>query len=616
MIDINLFDLFVRIGVKDEASDKVSEITNKLGNGLKTAAKVGLTAVGAAATGIATLSGMAIKNFAEYEQLVGGVDTLFKGASKKLQGYAANAFKTVGMSANDYMSNVTSFSAALINALGGDTELAADKANKAMTIMSDNANKMGTDLQSVVDTFQSLSRGNFAMLDNLKLGYGGTKAELERLLADAEAYKAAMGEIVDYDISNFADIIDAVGVIQDKLGITGATAQEASGTISGSFSMMKSAWKNLVTGIAADDLDFDELVDNFVYSVDAVADNLLPRIEKAINGASKLISKLLPKILERIPQILKDNLPVLLGAVGDIIQAVLPVIRDSLPVLLDAVLMLVDMIIDNADEFIDAAVEIVLVLAEGLFNALPRLLDRIPELCDKIITGIISGLTGLSPEVAGVFGDIGANALNQFTTPLKTIQAFLSGDLAKAVQIGGEGFIGSVRNLFGIIDGIFGTNLSKWYDDVYTFWLGVGAKLYETMNAGQIEETELKTRTSSARQNTRLAANEYMRQGYSPEEALEMAKKEHLKTSEELYAWDKWGDYDENEAYNNLYASGQIEGTDRSYFSNSFASETASAYPEPVNISVQLRGGTEIGRAFISDMNSARRVDGSTIYAN
>lgn len=170
MININLFDLFVRIGVKDEASDKVSEITSKLGSGLKTAAKVGLAAVGAAATGIATLSGMAIKNFAEYEQLVGGVDTLFKDASKKLQGYAANAFKTVGMSANDYMSNVTSFSAALINALDGDTELAADKANKAMTIMSDNANKMGTDLQSVVDTFQSLSRGNFAMLDNLKLG--------------------------------------------------------------------------------------------------------------------------------------------------------------------------------------------------------------------------------------------------------------------------------------------------------------------------------------------------------------------------------------------------------------------------------------------------------------
>lgn len=446
--------------------------------------------------------------------------------------------------------------------------------------------------------------------------YGGSKAELERLLADAEAYKATMGEIVDYDISNFADIIDAVGVIQDKLGITGATAQEAAGTISGSLAMMKASWQNLVTGIAADDLDFDELVDNFVYSVDAVADNLLPRIEKAINGASKLISKLLPKILQMIPKILKENLPVFLGAVGDIIQAILPVIRESLPVLLDAVLMLVDMIIDNADEFTDAAVEIVLVLANGLFQALPRLLDRIPELCDKVISGLISGFTGLSPEVAGVFGDIGANALNQFTTPLKTIQAFLSGDLAKAVQIGGEGFIGSVRNLFSVIDSMFGTNLSKWYDDVYNFWFDAGAKLYEMMNAGQIEETELKTRTSTARQNTRLAANEYIRQGYSPEEALEMAKKENLKTSEDIYAWEKWGEYDENEAYNNLYATGQIEGTDRSYFSNSFASETASAYPEPVNISVQLRGGTEIGRAFIGDINSARRVDGSPIYAN
>lgn len=167
---MNLFELFVKVGVDDQASSKLSSITGKLGNGLKTAAKIGTAAVGAASTAIVGLMTTAIKSYAEYEQLVGGVDTLFKNASKKVQGYAAEAYKTAGMSANDYMANATAFSASLISSLGGDTEKAAEYANRAMLSMSDNANKMGTSIDSIVQTYQSLSRGNFAMLDNLKLG--------------------------------------------------------------------------------------------------------------------------------------------------------------------------------------------------------------------------------------------------------------------------------------------------------------------------------------------------------------------------------------------------------------------------------------------------------------
>lgn len=167
---MNLFELFVKIGVDDQASGKLGELSGKLGNGLKTAAKVGTAAVGAATAGIAALTTAAVNNYAEYEQLVGGVDTLFKDASQKVRQYATNAYKTAGMSANDYMANATAFSASLISSLGGDTEKAAEYANRAMVSMSDNANRMGTSLDSIVQTYQSLSRGNFAMLDNLKLG--------------------------------------------------------------------------------------------------------------------------------------------------------------------------------------------------------------------------------------------------------------------------------------------------------------------------------------------------------------------------------------------------------------------------------------------------------------
>ena len=238
---MNLFELFVKIGVDDQASDKVSKLSSKIGNGLKTAAKIGTAAIGAASAGIAALTKKSIENYAEYEQLVGGVDTLFKNARKKVQGYAAEAYKTAGMSANDYMANATAFSASLISSLGGDTEKAADYANRAMVSMSDNANKMGTSLDSIVQTYQSLSRGNMAMLDNLKLGYGGTKAELERLIKDAASYtdiQKEMGVTVDASSMSFDNIVNAIAVVQSKLGIAGATAQEAGSTIEGSVNSM------------------------------------------------------------------------------------------------------------------------------------------------------------------------------------------------------------------------------------------------------------------------------------------------------------------------------------------------------------------------------------------
>ena len=192
---MNLFELFVKIGVDDQASDKISGLSSKLGNGLKTAAKVGTAAVAAAGTAIIAIGKQAIEQYADYEQLVGGVETLFKQSSDTVMSYAENAYKTAGLSANEYMNTVTSFSASLLQSLDGDTNAAAEKANLAITDMSDNANKMGTSMEMIQNAYQGFSKQNYTMLDNLKLGFGGTKEEMQRLLDEAEKLSG-----IEYDI--------------------------------------------------------------------------------------------------------------------------------------------------------------------------------------------------------------------------------------------------------------------------------------------------------------------------------------------------------------------------------------------------------------------------------
>lgn len=389
---MNLFELFVKIGAKDEASATINNITDKIGKGLTSAAKIGVAAVGTATASIAALTTQAVKSYAEYEQLVGGVDTLFKDASQKLQNYASEAYKTAGMSANDYMANATAFSASLISSLGGDTEAAAEYANRAMISMSDNANKMGTDISSIVATYQSLSRGNFAMLDSLKLGYGGTKTELQRLIADAAEYtdiQKEMGVTVDASSMSFANIVNAIAVVQGKLGIAGATALEASTTIEGSVLSAKAAWSNLVTGIADDNADFEQLVDNFVDSAETAAVNVVPRVGKALLGVEKLFYALVPKIAEVAPKAAKaliKQLPKMLKAGEQMLDALLSGI-DSKEVgetAMDVVSQFVKFILKNVPKILEAGVEVAKGLAEGVMKKLPDLLETIDEEFKKL----------------------------------------------------------------------------------------------------------------------------------------------------------------------------------------------------------------------------------------
>ncbi len=275
----------------------------------------GVTASIAAAFGAAALAiaKQAVDAYADYEQLIGGVETLFKDAADKVAGYAEDAFYAVGISANEYMETVTSFSASLISSLGGDTAKAADVANMALTDMADNANKMGTPLESIKTAYQGFAKQNYTMLDNLKLGYGGTKTEMERLLRDAQKLTG-----VKYNINNLADVYNALHAVQVKLGIAGTTAKEAEKTITGSANMTKAAWKNVLAAIAGGG-DLDRAINNLVFSVSRYFDNIAPVVERSLAGIGELIEKVAPSLVETVAAALIKAIPSLLNAVYQMI---------------------------------------------------------------------------------------------------------------------------------------------------------------------------------------------------------------------------------------------------------------------------------------------------------
>lgn len=368
-----------------------------------------------------TVGKEALDSYADYEQLVGGVETLFKDSSGIVENYANNAYKTAGLSANDYMETVTSFSASLLQSLDGDTAKVAEVSNMAVTDMADNANKMGTDMSSIQNAYQGFAKQNYTMLDNLKLGYGGTKSEMERLLSDAQKISG-----VKYDISNLNDVYQAIHVVQGELGITGTTAKEASTTIQGSVSAMKSAWQNMLTGIADDNADFDGLINNLVDSIVTAGKNILPRVETIIDGVIELVMSTTEIIIDDLPQIIEtgrgmisgllqgiqEMLPELASSAFLIIQELVTSLLESLPqllqmgidlltelingisqtlpqlipVMVEAVAGIAETLIDNIDTIVDAGINLIIGLADGLIAALPKLIERAPVIIDKLVT--------------------------------------------------------------------------------------------------------------------------------------------------------------------------------------------------------------------------------------
>lgn len=355
----------------EETHSKFSGAMSKIGSVAKIAGATVIAGIGSAVTAVAGLGKAAISSYADYEQLCGGVETLFgaggqsieeyaesvgksvdearddynrlMSAQDKVFGYAKTAYKDAGMSANEYMETVTGFAASLVASLGGDTEAAAEKANMALVDMSDNANKMGSDMESIKNAYGGFAKQNYTMLDNLKLGYGGTKEEMERLLADAEKLSG-----VKYDVSSYADIVDAIHVVQTEMGITGTTAKEAASTISGSIGMMKSSWQNLLTGFADGNQDMTELISELWNSIQAVADNVLPRIQETMAGIGRFVVRAVPMLLKKIPPMLGQILPQLMSASMTLLQTVVKTLIEALPSLLSELSGAITSVISNA----------------------------------------------------------------------------------------------------------------------------------------------------------------------------------------------------------------------------------------------------------------------------
>lgn len=458
-------------GVRAAVSSVASFVPSAL-SGMSAAAGAALSGLATAATAVgaalAAAIGGGVKAYSNWEQLVGGVDTLFKEASATVQANADKAYMTAGVSANRYMEQVTSFSASLIQSLGGDTQKAAEVADMAIRDMSDNANKMGTDIQTVQETYQSLARGNYAMLDNLKLGYGGTKSEMERLIAKANELKAANGEAGDLAIDSYADIVEAIHLVQGEMGITGTTAKEASTTIEGSVNSAKAAFSNWVAALGKDGADMAALTDQLVESVATAAGNVVPRIgqiadtffQTLTERATGWVDEGLPAVLEgftawcesSLPAFMEggaamlgglasgivENIPLMLGAAGSAMVGFMDGIAAQLPSIVPLALQAVSNfamgVAQNLPSVIASGIQILGGLVAGLVNALPQLIQQAPAIIAAFVGGVLNNLpqiiaTGVTmlvnlgvgfvqaiPQLIGQIPAIISSVANEFTS--------------------------------------------------------------------------------------------------------------------------------------------------------------------------------------------------------
>lgn len=481
--------------------------------------KKGAEALGKAIGKVGDTVKQSIGNFAEYEQLVGGVDTLFKDSSQKVQKYAADAYKTAGLSANDYMAQVTSFSASLLQSLDGDTNAAADAANQAVIDMADNANKMGTSVESIQNAYQGFAKQNYTMLDNLKLGYGGTKAEMERLLADAEKISG-----VKYDINNLNDVYSAIHVIQGELGITGTTAKEASTTIQGSAASMKAAWNNMLTGIASGTGNVQDMVHGFIETVKTTVSNLTPVLKEIVNQLPGVFSELTTAVIEMINTTVPELLPPLMeglialiptlvdglialiiilcenfsaiiqpiiDALPTIIMSIVNALLNNLPTLINGVIQLVLGIVAATGQIIETLVpmipDIIFAIVEAIIAAIPDILEGVWQvvlslfsLMGDCVEGLWGYVTSFWDNVTELFGKVGDWFYEHVIKPI--------GDFFKDLWDGIKDIFASVGNFFketfqkGVdkIKAVFG-KITAFFSDVWTKIKNIFSKVGEVV---------------------------------------------------------------------------------------------------------------------------------------
>ena len=453
-------------GIKDSIAEELGGESARAGESagqLFTGKLVGTvkTVLGTAAIG-KTISD-SVNAGGALQQSLGGIETLFKDSADKVKSYAAQAYKTAGLSANDYMESTTSFAASLLSSVSQDTDAAAQLANMAMVDMSDNANKMGTSMQDIQNAYQGFAKQNYTMLDNLRIGYGGTQAEMQRLLKDAEKISG-----VKYDLGNLADMYSAIHVIQTELDITGTTAREATTTLTGSFASMKAAAQNVLGQMALGE-DLQPSLEALVETARTyLADNLLPLVVNAVGGIPEAIAALAPAILQTgtellqnltsgfaagIPDFLSQALPAVLSFTeelranfGDFVSAGIDLILslanglvEGLPQLFayipDIVINIAGLINDNAPKILAGAVGLMVQLGKGLIDSIPLIIQNLGKIVEAIVS-VISAFNWL---------DLGANILKGLASGIKS----MASSVTQAMQQGISGAISWIKSLPG-----------------------------------------------------------------------------------------------------------------------------------------------------------------------
>ena len=450
---MDLFQIVGKLSIDgvDKAEKQLNGVTD---TGEKTSAKMGkflaglgkttLAITGAVATGSVALIKTVSSSYGELQQSIGGVETLFGKSAKKVIENANNAFRTAGMSANDYMQQVTSFSASLLQSLGGDTAKACDVADRAMIDMADNANKMGTSMESITNAYQGFAKQNYTMLDNLKLGYGGTKGEMQRLIKDASKMtdvQKELGVTVDGSSMSFSNIINAISVMQKQLGIAGTTTKEAGATIEGSFNSLSASWQNFLAGLGNPDADMKVLVGNLASGLSGAINNVIPIIDNMV--------AVLPTVVDAILNSIGQMLPTLINTftelITKVIDAVVKLLPQFIPLAVDCILTVAQALIQNLPLLIEAGVLLVTSLIEGIGSAIPTLLPIIVDVAGQIVNSLTqnlpmlldAGMTLLENIVNGIVNGI-PTALPKILTFIQNLGDRLSAEAPKLISRGFE----------------------------------------------------------------------------------------------------------------------------------------------------------------------------------
>lgn len=480
-------------GFSSEGEKSASKLS-KLGGIAKTVGKGVLAGTGAVVTGAVGLVKQVSSSYGQLQQSIGGIETLFGESAQKVIENANNAYTTAGISANDYMQQVTSFSASLLQSLGGDTEAAANSADMAVRDMADNANKMGTSMEMIQNAYQGFSKQNYTMLDNLKLGYGGTKSEMERLLADASKLSG-----VKYDISNLNDVYSAIHVVQQELGITGTTALEAGETIEGSFNSLSASWQNFLAGLGNPDADMAKIVDNLAKGLSGAINNVIPvvnnmvsvlptvmdaiigavnnlaptfietftsLITQVIDGIVKLLPIIIPMVVDTLKSVINtlvSNLPLIIDAVILLITEVINALSDMLPALIptivQAVIDIANSLINNLPILLNAVLQLVLAIADGLVQATPILIQALPQ----IISGIIQFIIGAFPQIITTVMSCLGNLLSQIGTWIGTLLGKVGSFFSNLISTGANKTSEFVTKIVDFI---------KQLPEKFAYWLG------------------------------------------------------------------------------------------------------------------------------------------------